>query len=59
MCFPGQFKVITWEGNMKTRQMTLFFPSSFSTLTVCEIFDFENSQNLFSCGPPFGPFFGL
>ena len=33
-----------------------FVLSTFSTLTVCNILAFENSQNLFSCGPPFGPF---
>ena len=42
---------------METRQMTPFILSTFSALTVCNIiFVFENSQNSFSRGPPFGQF---
>ena len=41
---------------METRQMTPFILSTFSALTVSFIFVFENSQNSFSRGPPFGPF---
>ena len=42
---------------METRQMTPFFSSTFSALTVLTfIFIFENSQNPFCCCPPFGPF---
>ena len=37
---------------MKIRQMTPFFSSTFSMLTVTFIFVFETSQNSFSCGPP-------
>ena len=38
---------------METRQMTLFFPSSFPTLFVTfSISEFENTQNSFSCGVP-------
>ena len=33
------------EGNTKTRQMTPFFPSPFSTLTVTFISEFANTQN--------------
>ena len=48
---------IPQEGNMETRRITPFFSSTFSALTVCNIhFVFETSQNSFSCGPPFGPF---
>ena len=43
---------------METRQVTPFFSSTFSALTVCNI-DFENSQNSFSCGSPFGPFWSV
>ena len=41
---------------METRQMIPFFSSTFSDLFLTFIFTFENSQNSFSCGPPFGPF---
>ena len=40
---------------MEARQMTPFFSSTFSVF-VAFIFVFENGQNSFSCGPPFGPF---
>ena len=60
MPFLDNLKTITQEGNMETRQMTPFFSSTFSALTVCNIhFLFENSQNLFWCGPPFGPFWSV
>ena len=42
---------------METRQMTPFFTSTFSALTVCNVF--ENIQCLFSCDPPFGPFWSV
>ena len=60
--FFGQFKEVkegnmqNQEGNMETRQIIPFFPSTFSTLFVTFIFVFENSQNSFSCGPLFCPF---
>ena len=45
---------------METRQMTPFFSSTFYALTVCNIhFIFEFSQNSFSCGPLFGPFWSV
>ena len=44
---------------MKTREMTPFVSSTFSALTVTFIFVFENNQNWFSCGPPFGPFWSV
>ena len=45
---------------MKTRKITPFFSSTFSALTVCDIhFLFENSLNLFSCGPSFGSFWSV
>ena len=44
---------------METRQMTPFFSSIFSTLTVCNIFVFETSQNSFLYCPPFGPFWSV
>ena len=43
---------------MKTRQMTSFWSSTFSGL-IPVIFVFENSQNSFSCGPIFGPFWSV
>ena len=44
---------------METRQIPPIFPSTFSTLTACNIFAFETSQNSFSYGPPFGPFWSV
>ena len=48
------------EGNSgrKLKNLTndLIFSTTFSTLFVIFIFVFENSQNSFSCGPPFDPF---
>ena len=45
---------------METRQMTPIFLSTFSTVTVCTLIsEFENSQNSFSCSPPFGPFLSV
>ena len=37
MHFFDNFRTITLEGNMKTRQMTPFFSSAFPTLAVCNI----------------------
>ena len=51
--FLDNLRTITQEGNMETRRLTPFLLSSFSVLTVCNIyFVFENSQNSFSCCPP-------
>ena len=52
---------------MEARQMTSFFPSTFSDLLVIFIFlfifnihsEFENTQNSFSCSPSFGPFWSV
>ena len=45
---------------METRQMTPFFSSTLSALAfVTFIFIFENSQNSFLCGLPFGPFWSV
>ena len=35
--FLDNLRTITQEGNMETRQMTPFFSSTFSDLTVCNI----------------------
>ena len=35
--FLDNLQTITLKGNMETRQMTPFFPSNFSALTVCNI----------------------
>ena len=52
--FLDNLKTITQEGNMVTRQMThLLF------LFVIFISEFENTQNSFSCGPPFGLFWSV
>ena len=37
---------------METRQMTPCFLSTFSTLTVCNIFVFENAKIIFHVVPP-------
>ena len=39
--------------------MTLFFPSTFWALTICDIHSCEKCQNSFSCVPPFGPFLSV
>ena len=52
MHFLDNWRTITQEGSMETRQMTLFFSSTFSNLFVIFISEFENAQNSFSCGPP-------
>ena len=45
---------------MKTRQIPFFFHLLFPLeLFVTFIFVFGNSQNSFSCGPPFGPFWSV
>ena len=44
---------------METKQMTPFFSSTFSALFVIFIFIFENSQNSFSYGLHFGPFWSV
>ena len=45
---------------MKTRQMTLILDLIFPIwLSVIFIFEFENTQNSFSCGPPVDPFWSL
>ena len=49
-------RTITQERNMETRQMTQFFSSPLSDLFVIFISEFENTQNSFLYGPPFGPF---
>ena len=49
-------RTITQERNMETRQMTQFFSSPLPDLFVIFISEFENTQNSFLYGPPFGPF---
>ena len=57
MHFFRQFRTIIQEKNMKTRQMTPFFHLLFLLqLFVTFISEFESTQNVFSCGPLFGPF---
>ena len=57
--FLDNLRTITEERNMKTRQMTPFFSSTFSAQFITFIFVFRNSQNSFPCGPPFGPFWSV
>ena len=59
MHFLDNLRTITQEGSMETRQMTLFFSSTFSNLFVIFISEFENAQNSFSCGPPFRLFWSV
>ena len=54
-----QFKDHKLGKKYETRQITTFFSSSFSTLFVTFILVFKNSQNSFSCGLPFGPFWSV
>ena len=58
MHLSKNLKTITWERNMETRPIILFFFHLLLPLYLFEIFiaEFENTQILFSCGPPFGPF---
>ena len=44
---------------MDIRQLTSLFSSNFPALFVRFIFVSENGQNLFSCDPPFGPFWSV
>ena len=45
---------------MGTTQMTPFFLSTFSSLTVCNIHsEFENTQSSFWYGTPFGLFWSV
>ena len=58
--FLDKLRVITQEENLKTRKtrkMTSFFIYFF--YSVAFIFVFENSQNSFSCGPLFDPFWSV
>ena len=55
--FLGNVRTITQKGKMETRQMTSFLYLLFLLqLFVALIYEFENTQNLFSCGPHFGSF---
>ena len=56
MHFSRQIKDHTSGRKLKTQTNDLIFSSTFSTLFVILIFVFENSQNSFSCNPPFDPF---
>ena len=53
MHFLDNLKTITQEDNMETRQMTLFFSSTFSNLTVCNIhfWIWKNSKFIFMWSP--------
>ena len=54
--FLGNLRTITQEGNIETRQMTPFFSSIFSNLTVCNIhFWIWKYSKLISFSPPFCP----
>ena len=57
--FLDNLHTITQIGNMETRQMTPIFLLFLLYLFVTFIFLFENSQNLFCCGSPSGPFWSL
>ena len=55
--FLNNLRTITQEGNMENRQMTPFFHLLFALwLFVTLIFEFENTQNSFPCGPISRPF---
>ena len=51
--FLDKLRAITQEGNLKTRQMTSFFIYFFYSVCI------ENSQNSFSSGLPFHPFWSV
>ena len=56
MHFSRQIKDQNSGRKLKNQTNDLIFSSTFSTLFVILIFVFKNSQNSFSCGPPFDPF---
>ena len=56
--FLENLRTIILEGNMETRQVTPFF-IYFFRLKCSFIYEFENTQNSFSCGPPFGQFWSV
>ena len=56
MHFSRQIKGHNSGRKLKNQTNDLIFSSTFSTLFVIFIFVFENSQNSFSCCPPFDPF---
>ena len=59
MHFFRQFKDHNSGREQGTREMAPFFSSNFSDLFVIFISEFENTQNSFSCGAPFGPFWSV
>ena len=56
--FAGKLQACNFIKNRCTGAF-LWILRNFSTLFVIFIFVFENSQNLFSCGPRFGPFWSV
>ena len=59
MHFSRQIKGHNSGRKLKNQTNDLIFSSTFSAVFVTFIFVFENSQNLFSCGPPFDPFWSV
>ena len=60
MHFFHNLRTINQERNMETRQMTPFFIYFFRSQCLQRFFlVFQNSKNLFSCGPPFDPFLSV
>ena len=55
--FKDNLRAMTQKENVETRQMTPFFIYFFQSVTF--IFVFENCQNSFLCGLPFGPFWSV
>ena len=45
LTFLDNLRTVTHERNMETREMILFFSSTFSTLTVTFISEVENTKN--------------
>ena len=54
--FSDNFRTVTQEGNMETRQIT---PFSYLRFPNLEISEFGNTQNSLSCSPFFGPFWSV
>ena len=57
MHFSRQIHNSGWK--LKNQTNDLIFSFTFSSVFVTFIFVFENSQNLYSCGPPFYPFWSV
>ena len=59
MHFFRQFKDYKSRRDNGNKTNDPIFSSTFSDLAVILISEFENTENSFSCGAPFGPFWSI